>query len=381
MSMATPPADPDRRRRHRRSRAGAGIGATGTQLRRVGAARGLRRRQAPASSSGPTACTCCSASAWRTRCGRWRESPSASACGMDARRAHWLSCRWADGLRRGTAPPTGWRIAATSTAHCSLPRPPSLASHCAPASRSPRWRGQERACRRAWRRGEIVAGCALVGADGLWSSVRQAVCPSTRPQFVGATATRAVIPAADAGRLAAPAVGLWLTPGVHVVHYPVRAGAEIAVVVIAREDWQGRDWEAEADPTLLLGQLRGFHPSLTEVLAGRGAVAQMGALSHATAAQLVGRPRRADGRCRTSHAALPGAGRRAGARGRSRAQPLPGGAGRRRPGRLPGLRGEPPPPRPTRAGHEPAPGPHLPARSAALVGARCGAAPHARALR
>ena len=116
--------------------------------------------------------------------------------------------------------------------------------------------------------GEIVAGCALVGADGLWSSVRQAVCPSARPRFVGATATRAVIPVANAGGLAAPAVGLWLTPGVHVVHYPVRAGAEIAVVVIAREDWQGRDWEAEADRTLLLGQLRGFHTGLTEVLAG-----------------------------------------------------------------------------------------------------------------
>jgi salicylate hydroxylase len=117
-------------------------------------------------------------------------------------------------------------------------------------------------------RGEIVAGCALVGADGLWSSVRQVVCPSARPRFVGATATRAVITAANAGGLAASAVGLWLTPGVHVVHYPVRAGAEIAIVVIAREDWQGPDWESEADRALLLGQLREFHPGLTEVLAG-----------------------------------------------------------------------------------------------------------------
>ena len=87
------------------------------------------------------------------------------------------------------------------------------------------------------------------------------------PQFVGATATRAVIPAAEAGRLAAPVVGLWLTAGVHVVHYPVRAGAEIAVVVIASEDWQGRDWDAEADRMHLLAQMSGFHASLTEILA------------------------------------------------------------------------------------------------------------------
>jgi salicylate hydroxylase len=115
--------------------------------------------------------------------------------------------------------------------------------------------------------GETVAGGALVGADGLWSSVRQAECPSLLPQFVGATATRAFIPAAEAGRLAAPVVGLWLTPGVHVVHYPVRAGTEIAVVVIATEDWQGRDWEAEADRTHLLARVGGFHAGLTEVLA------------------------------------------------------------------------------------------------------------------
>ena len=115
--------------------------------------------------------------------------------------------------------------------------------------------------------GEIVAGRALVGADGLWSSVRQAVCPSMLPQFVGATATRAVIPAAEAGGLAAPVVGLWLTPGAHVVHYPVRGGAEIAVVVIAREDWQGQDWEVEADKAALLARLGDFHADLTEVMA------------------------------------------------------------------------------------------------------------------
>ena len=98
-------------------------------------------------------------------------------------------------------------------------------------------------------------------------SVRQAVCPTMLPQFVGATATRAVIPAAKPAGWRRRRSGLWLTPGVHVVHYPVRGGAEIAVVVIAREDWQGRDWEAEADQALLLARLGDFHAGLTEVLA------------------------------------------------------------------------------------------------------------------
>jgi salicylate hydroxylase len=114
--------------------------------------------------------------------------------------------------------------------------------------------------------GETVAGCALVGADGLWSRVRAGVCPSHEPIFAGATATRAVLKASDAGPLAAPAVGLWLTPGVHVVHYPVRRGSEVAVVVIAREDWRGRDWDAAADLDTLRGRLAGFHRSLADVL-------------------------------------------------------------------------------------------------------------------
>jgi salicylate hydroxylase len=115
--------------------------------------------------------------------------------------------------------------------------------------------------------GETVAGEALVGADGLWSSVRRAIAPGVAPQFVGATATRAVIPASQAGSLAMPVVGLWLTPGVHVVHYPVRQGSEVAVVVIAAEDWQGTEWDAQADGALLRSRLEGFHPLLADVLA------------------------------------------------------------------------------------------------------------------
>jgi salicylate hydroxylase len=114
--------------------------------------------------------------------------------------------------------------------------------------------------------GEVVVGSALVGADGLWSRVRQSICPESTPQFVGATAMRAVIPAAAAGRLASSRVGLWLTPAVHVVHYPVRGGAEIAVVVIAAQHCPEREWDVAADAAQLRAHLAGFHPSLTEVL-------------------------------------------------------------------------------------------------------------------
>ena len=116
--------------------------------------------------------------------------------------------------------------------------------------------------------GETLRGSVLVGADGLWSSVRRSVVADARPLFVGATATRTVLPATAAGALATAAVGLWLTPGVHVVHYPVRRGREVAIVVIAAEDWQGTEWNMQADADILHTKLAGFHAKLAEVLIG-----------------------------------------------------------------------------------------------------------------
>jgi salicylate hydroxylase len=116
--------------------------------------------------------------------------------------------------------------------------------------------------------GRSIAGPILAGADGLWSAVRSGLTPGSAPRPAGATATRTVIPAGQAGALAGSAVGVWLSRQAHVVHYPVRRGAEIAVVIIAREAEarQGRGWDADADASRLPRRLAGFHPSLIQVL-------------------------------------------------------------------------------------------------------------------
>jgi salicylate hydroxylase len=116
------------------------------------------------------------------------------------------------------------------------------------------------------RGGERLAGEALIGADGLWSTVRQTICPAARPQFAGATAARALIAASAAGGLAEPHVGLWLGTGANVVHYPVRAGREVAVVIIVREPWLASTAESRVDASQALAPLAAFHHSLTDVL-------------------------------------------------------------------------------------------------------------------
>jgi salicylate hydroxylase len=117
--------------------------------------------------------------------------------------------------------------------------------------------------------GRTLTAPVLIGADGLWSAVRRALRPEHVPQPAGAIAMRTVAPAAAVEGLDAPCVALWLSPAVHVVHYPVRRGREVAVVVIAREAdaRHGRGWDGQVDAGRLHRRLAPFHPALREALA------------------------------------------------------------------------------------------------------------------
>lgn len=110
-------------------------------------------------------------------------------------------------------------------------------------------------------------GAALAGADGLWSAVRRQLWPEFALTYSGKTAARAVIDCSwRTAPFAEPATGVWLAPGGHVVHYPVRGGAQIALVVILEEDWPGEGWGLPVDREGLLDRLRGFADPLLELL-------------------------------------------------------------------------------------------------------------------
>ena len=74
---------------------------------------------------------------------------------------------------------------------------------------------------------------ALVGADGVWSTVRQQLLADAPARFTGHLAFRALVSQADLPlALRSDEVTVWMGPRLHVVHYPVQAGRALNVVAI-----------------------------------------------------------------------------------------------------------------------------------------------------
>ena len=94
----------------------------------------------------------------------------------------------------------------------------------------------------------------LVGADGISSKVRELAWPSQQLQASGHWAYRTLLPRhALPAAWRSDAMGLWLGPRLHVVHYPVRGGEWLNVVVLveATDSAQTPGWDMQrsADQT------------------------------------------------------------------------------------------------------------------------------------
>jgi salicylate hydroxylase len=103
-------------------------------------------------------------------------------------------------------------------------------------------------------------GDALIAADGLWSVARARIGSADQPRFAKRVAWRALVPAnLAAPEFREPLIHLWLGRDAHVVHYPVKAGAMINVVVIIEDSWNAPGWSAPADRGDLLPRLSSLH--------------------------------------------------------------------------------------------------------------------------
>lgn len=118
--------------------------------------------------------------------------------------------------------------------------------------------------------GETLTGGALVGADGLHSKVREQMQPSVKPVFSGKTAWRTVVPMGEAPSvLQQNAVGLWLSPKAHLVHYPVQKGETLNIVAVIDDARSPEGWAEPGDPARLIPHFEGWPGIIRDFLARR----------------------------------------------------------------------------------------------------------------
>ena len=96
-------------------------------------------------------------------------------------------------------------------------------------------------------------GLALIGADGVWSALRQRLSRQQPPRPAHRTAWRALLPSGGIpDEFRAPLVHLWLGQDSHLVLYPVKGGALLNMVAIVEEDWNEPGWSAPGERNALL---------------------------------------------------------------------------------------------------------------------------------
>jgi salicylate hydroxylase len=138
------------------------------------------------------------------------------------------------------------------------------------------WRGTEAGLQVNTAQSLSLQASALIGADGVWSAVRQQLLGDAPARFTGHLAYRALVAQADLpAHLRSDQVTVWMGPRLHVVHYPVRGGQWLNLVAIVHgvKPEQADDWD-QAGHTQMLMQAMGevgkdLHERLASVPAWR----------------------------------------------------------------------------------------------------------------
>jgi salicylate hydroxylase len=108
----------------------------------------------------------------------------------------------------------------------------------------------------------------VIGADGIHSAVRPQVAPKVDVHFSGLCAFRCLVPSGKAPEMALrPVHTIWLGPGRHFVHYPIRGGQLVNVVAIVPAGaWRNESWTADGEISDLIAEFEGWDDRLQQLI-------------------------------------------------------------------------------------------------------------------
>jgi len=113
-----------------------------------------------------------------------------------------------------------------------------------------------------------IDGAALIGADGLRSTIRQQMLDEGEPRMIGYVAHRTIVPMADVrADVHRNDMVMWSGPGFHIITYPLRRHTLFNIVAVFRtstyaERGDNAGYRAELDHTY-----RDSHPTMKALLA------------------------------------------------------------------------------------------------------------------
>ncbi len=115
--------------------------------------------------------------------------------------------------------------------------------------------------------GGDYTGAALIGADGLWSSIRQKIVKDGPPRVSGHIAYRAVLPISEVPEeLRTNTMTLWAGAKTHLVQYPLRGGELFNLVAVFHSDKYVEGWDTTGDKEELHLRFKDAAPEVKTLL-------------------------------------------------------------------------------------------------------------------
>jgi salicylate hydroxylase len=115
--------------------------------------------------------------------------------------------------------------------------------------------------------GRQIEGAALIGADGLRSAVRAQIVADGEPKPIGYVAHRTILPMSNVpAGVQRDISALWIGPGFHMVHYPLRDSELFNIVAVFRTGTYGEKGDLDFHAAEVERTYRTAHPILKSLL-------------------------------------------------------------------------------------------------------------------